>query len=53
MRAEGRVFGAEAVVLVRFHDVDSGLVFVHRVQDNLQVMGNVLLDVTKKKAKQR
>lgn len=33
--AEGGVLGAEAVVLVRFHDVQPGLVFVHGVQDDL------------------
>lgn len=33
--AEGGVLGAEAVVLVRFHDVQTGLVFVHGVQDDL------------------
>lgn len=33
--AEGRVLGAKAVVLVRFHDVEPGLVFVHGVQDDL------------------
>lgn len=29
--AEGRVFGAEAVVFIRLHDVDPRLVLVHRV----------------------
>lgn len=31
VRAEGRVFGAEAVVLVGLDDVDPGLVLVHGV----------------------
>lgn len=34
--AEGRVLGAEAVVLVRLHDVDPRLVLVHRIQDDLE-----------------
>lgn len=34
--AEGRVFGAEPVVLVCLHDVEPGLVFVHGVQDDLE-----------------
>ena len=33
--AEGRVLGAEAVVLVRLHDVDPRLVLMHRIQDDL------------------
>lgn len=35
MGAKGSVLGAETVVLVRFHDVEPGLVFVHGVQDDL------------------
>lgn len=31
VRAEGRVFGAEAVILVGLHDVDPRLVFVHGI----------------------
>ena len=38
--AEGRVFGAEAVVFIRLHDVDPGLVLVHGVQDDLQKKKN-------------
>lgn len=33
--AEGGVLGAEAVVLVRLHDVQPGLVLVHGVEDDL------------------
>lgn len=33
--AEGGVFGAKAVVFIRFHDVDPGLILVHRIQDDL------------------
>lgn len=29
--AEGRVFGAKAVVLIRLHNVDPGLILVHRI----------------------
>lgn len=35
MGAEGSVLGAKAVVLIRLHDVEPGLVFVHGVQDGL------------------
>lgn len=35
MGAEGGVLGAEAVVLVRLHDVQPGLVLVHGVEDDL------------------
>lgn len=35
MGAEGSVLGAKAVVLIRLHDVEPGLVFVHGVQDDL------------------
>lgn len=31
VRAEGRVFGAEAVVLIGLHDVDPRLVLVHGI----------------------
>lgn len=34
--AEGRVFGTKAVILIRLHDVNPRLIFVHRVQDDLQ-----------------
>ena len=34
--AERRVFGAEAVIFIRLHDVDPRLVFMHRVQNNLK-----------------
>lgn len=33
---EGRVFGAEGIVLVSFHNVKSWLVLVHGVEDNLE-----------------
>ena len=36
VRAEGRVLGAEAVVLVGLHDVDPRLILVHRIQDDLE-----------------
>ncbi len=29
--AEGRVFGAKAVIFIRLHDVDPRLVLVHRI----------------------
>lgn len=35
VRAEGRVFGAEAVVFIRLNDVDPRLVLVHRIEDDL------------------
>lgn len=35
VRAEGRVFGAESVILVGFDDVDPRLILVHRVQYDL------------------
>lgn len=35
VRAERRVFGAEAVIFIRLHNVDPRLVFMHRVQNNL------------------
>lgn len=35
VRAEGRVFGAEAVVLIRLHDVDPRLILVHGIEDDL------------------
>lgn len=35
VRAEGRVFGAESVVLVGLDDVDPRLILVHGVQDDL------------------
>lgn len=31
VRAEGRVFGAEAVVLIGLHDVDPRLILVHGI----------------------
>lgn len=31
VRAEGRVFGAKAVILIGLHDVDPWLVFVHGI----------------------
>lgn len=34
--AEGRVFGAEAVIFIRLHDVDPRLILVHRVEDDLE-----------------
>lgn len=33
---ERRVFGAKAIIFIRFHDVNPGLVFMHGVQDNLK-----------------
>lgn len=35
VRAEGRVFGAKAVVLVGFDNVDPRLILVHGVQNDL------------------
>lgn len=35
VRAEGRVFGAEPVVLIGLDDVDPRLIFMHGVQDDL------------------
>lgn len=37
MSAVGRVLRTKGVVLIRFHNVQPGLVFVHRVQDDLGV----------------
>ena len=36
VRAEGRVLGAEAVVLIRLHDVDPRLILMHGVQNDLR-----------------
>ena len=36
VRAEGRVFGAEAVVFIRLHDVDPRLILMHRIEDDLE-----------------
>ena len=36
MSTVGSVFGSKGVVFVRFDDVESWLVFVHRVQDDLE-----------------
>lgn len=33
---ERRVFGAKAIIFIRFHDVNPGLVFMHGVEDNLK-----------------
>lgn len=29
--AESRVFGAKSIIFIRLHNVDPGLIFVHRV----------------------
>lgn len=34
--AEGRVFGAKAVIFIRFHNVNPRLVLVHRVENDLE-----------------
>lgn len=34
--AEGRVFGAKAVIFICLHNVDPRLIFVHRIQDDLE-----------------
>lgn len=34
--AEGRVFGAKAVIFICLHNVDPRLILVHRIQDDLQ-----------------
>lgn len=39
VRAEGRVLGAEAVILVGFHNVDPRLILVHGIQDDLEGKG--------------
>lgn len=36
MSAVGRVLGSESIVFIRFDDVESRLVLVHRVQDDLE-----------------
>lgn len=33
---EGRVFGAKAIIFIRFYNVNPGLVLMHRVQDDLE-----------------
>lgn len=36
MSTVGRVLGSESIVFIRFDDVESRLVLVHRVQDDLE-----------------
>lgn len=36
MSTVGRVLGAKGIVFIRFDDVESRLVLVHRVQDDLE-----------------
>lgn len=46
MGAVGRVLRTKGIVLIRFDDVQPGLVFVHRVQDDLGVEIHYVISVT-------